>query len=124
MANPIFSSTGDYPSVMNAQIAENSRKEGRLRSRLPVFSEKWINKIRGTSDFFGLNYYTSRYIEATLKPSGKNPSIQRDRMYDEKVKPEWIQSKSKWLYSVPQGLGDVLRYVSIVKLHNIFRRIT
>ena len=109
MAHPIFTSTGDYPSVMITQIANNSKNEGRLWSRLPTFSEEWLQKIRGSADFFGINYYTSRFIEATLNPSGKNPSIQRDKMFNEKVRPEWIQSESKWLYSVPEGIGDILR---------------
>lgn len=109
LAHPIFSAKGDYPQVMITQIAKNSENEGRLWSRLPEFSPKWIEKIRGSSDFFGLNYYTSRYVEVPVEPIGDNPSIVRDRMYERIVKPEWVQSASDWLYSVPQGLGDILR---------------
>lgn len=94
---------------MISQIAKNSEQEGRLWSRLPKFSDNWIETIRGSSDFFGLNYYTSRYVEIPMKPIGDNPSISRDRMYERVVKPEWIQSGSEWLYSVPKGLGDILR---------------
>lgn len=94
---------------MITQIGKNSEKEGRLWSRLPEFSNDWIEKIRGSSDFFGLNYYTSRYVKISIEPIGDNPSIIRDRMYERVIKPEWIQSASGWLYSVPQGLGDILR---------------
>lgn len=94
---------------MVTQIANNSIKEGRLRSRLPTFSAEWKAKIRGSADFFGLNYYTSRFIELPLEPIGANPSIERDRIYEWKIKPEWKQAESEWLYSVPEGLGDVLR---------------
>lgn len=84
--------------------------ERRSRSRLPIFSEEWIEKIRGSADFLGLNYYTSRIIELPLEPVGENPSIERDRMFEWKIRSEWKQAESKWLYSVPEGLGDVLRF--------------
>ena len=45
-ANPIFSQVGDYPNIIKERIAENSKYEGLAKSRLPVFSEKWINYIR------------------------------------------------------------------------------
>lgn len=90
-------------------IANNSKSEGRTRSRLPTFSPFWIEQIRGSADFFGINYYTSRYVEASQKPTGPNPSINRDRSYERIVKPEWVPSASEWLFSVPEGLRDILR---------------
>lgn len=96
---------------MITQIASNSIREGRSWSRLPTFSEEWINLIRGSADFLGLNYYTSRFIEVSDKPIGVNPSYNRDMNLKFIVKPEWKQSASSWLYSVPQGLGDILRYL-------------
>lgn len=53
-AHPIFSAEGNYPAIMRADIANNSIHEGRPRSRLPIFSQEWIDKIRGSSDFLGL----------------------------------------------------------------------
>ncbi|XP_055325700.1 myrosinase 1-like [Sitodiplosis mosellana] len=111
VAHPIFSSKGGYPSVMFDQIAKNSEKEGRLRSRLPEFSADWIEKIRGSADFLGLNYYTSRYVEISIEPIGDNPSIVRDKSYKEVIKPVWVKSASEWLYSFPQGLGDILKWI-------------
>lgn len=96
---------------MISQIANNSLQEGRLRSRLPTFSSEWIEKIRGSADFLGLNYYTSRLIEVPLAPEGPNPSIERDKMYKRVLKPEWTPSASDWLYSVPEGVGDILRWI-------------
>lgn len=95
---------------MIQQIANNSFHEGRLISRLPVFSEHWIAKIRGSADFLGLNYYTSRMVDVNgYEKTGENPSIQRDRMYQRKIKDEWKHGHSDWLYSLPNGLGDILR---------------
>ena len=108
-ANPIFGQ-GNYPSVMVQQIANNSLYEGRSRSRLPEFSENWIAKIRGSADFLGLNYYTSRMVDVNgYEINVQNPSFQRDRMYQRKVNDEWRHGHSNWLYSVPNGLGDILR---------------
>lgn len=108
-AGPIFSMRGNYPAVMITQIASNSIREGRSWSRLPTFSEQWVNTIRGSADFLGLNYYTSRYVDTLEKPVGPNPSFQRDMNLQLLVKDNWKQSASSWLYSVPQGLGDILR---------------
>lgn len=96
---------------MITQISSNSIREGRAWSRLPVFSDRWVETIRGTADFLGLNYYTSRFIELADHPVGPNPSHQRDRNMVEIIKPEWKASASDWLYSVPQGLGDILRWI-------------
>ena len=46
MAHPIFSKNGDYPKVMRDRIAENSRISGYPKSRLPSFSNDWINYIK------------------------------------------------------------------------------
>lgn len=94
---------------MITQIASNSIREGRTWSRLPIFSQKWIDMIKGSADFLGLNYYTSRYVEVLKEPVGRKPSIYRDMMLNFTVKPEWKRSRSDWLYSVPSGLGDILR---------------
>lgn len=96
---------------MQTSINSNSIREGRSWSRLPTLSQKWKETIRGSADFFGLNYYTSRYVELSTTPNGFDPSWERDSNLKQHVKPEWKQAKSKWLYAVPQGLGDILRYL-------------
>lgn len=108
-AHPIFSATGGYPPVMIEQINRNSIEEGRSRSRLPEMSTYWKNKIKGSADFLGLNYYTSRIVELRQKPTGPNPSWERDSRIEEIIHPDWTGSQSKWLFSVPSGLGDLLR---------------
>ena len=94
---------------MITTIASNSIREGRSWSRLPSFTDKWIETIRGSADFLGLNYYTSRYAEVNQEPAGPQPSYERDTNLKFTIKPEWKASASKWLYSVPKGIGDILR---------------
>lgn len=96
---------------MITQIASNSIREGRSWSRLPTFSDRWVKMLRGSADFLGLNYYSSRVVEIAPEPQGRSPSFTRDMNLKMTVKPEWKQSASDWLYSVPQGLGDILRFV-------------
>lgn len=112
-AAPIFSSTGNYPAIMIEEIANNSLSEGRSSSRLPTFSKTWIDMIRGSADFLGLNYYTSRMVEKMDEPKGPSPSYLRDRKLIETTKPNWKHAVTDYLYSVPQGIGDILRYLEI-----------
>lgn len=113
-ANPIFSKTGNYPSLMRTQVNRISTREGRSRSRLPVFNERWIEAIRGSVDFLGLNYYTSNTVESTEMPEGQVPSYNSDALTRYGVKPEWKRAASEWLSSVPLGLRDLLRYCSFL----------
>ncbi|XP_047505951.1 myrosinase 1-like [Pieris napi] len=67
---PIYSKTGGWPPSVEKRIAEISAKQGYSRSRLPEFTQEEIEFIKGTYDFYGLNYYTSRLVE-TAKPGEK-----------------------------------------------------
>lgn len=109
--HPIFSAEGNYPEVMITQIANNSIREGRPWSRLPTLSSAWIELIRGSADFLGLNYYTSRLIKLEDVNVDSHPSWEHDSRINSYVLPEWKQARSEWLYMVPEGLGDILRYI-------------
>lgn len=95
--------------MMREQIDMNSIREGRNHSRLPTLSDYWIDQLRGSADFLGLNYYTSRYVELLKEPAGVDPSQDRDTMLNQTVKPNWKKANLFFLYSVPAGLGDLLR---------------
>lgn len=53
---------GDWPPQMKGIIAYKSAKQGFKRSRLPDFTPEEVEYIRGTSDMFGLNHYSSSYV--------------------------------------------------------------
>ena len=44
------------------QIGRKSAAQGFSKSRLPEFTAAEIQQLKGSADFFGLNYYTSGYI--------------------------------------------------------------
>lgn len=105
---------------MIEQISENSMQENRSWSRLPEFTEKWIDIIHGSADFLALNYYTSLVVERMNNPEGNNPSHYRDKGLKRSARPEWKRAKSYWLHSIPSGLGDILRYVLFVQYNMLF----
>lgn len=107
---------GGYPPVMRHRIDTNSRREGRTWSRLPQLSSKWVATIKGTTDFFSLNYYTSRQVvelnDNNAAAEGiEIPSWSYDLHLSHSASYQWKQSQLKWLYSVPEGMGDILRWI-------------
>ncbi|XP_032684092.1 myrosinase 1-like isoform X3 [Odontomachus brunneus] len=106
ITSPIYSKTGDYPEVVKHHIAENSKLEGFSKSILPKFSPEWIHYIKGTSDFLGLNHYTSRLVETV-------PHVNGQAWYEYSginmtIDPSWPLGGSKWLRVVPDGLQQII----------------
>ncbi|KAL0850752.1 hypothetical protein ABMA28_006694 [Loxostege sticticalis] len=109
-AHPIFSAQGDYPPVMRTRVDANSLRHHYSRSRLPHFTAEEITAIRGSSDFLGLNHYTT-YLARKIGSTGTVP------LYDEDVgaafsqREDWPKSNSTWLKVVPWGLRKTLNWV-------------
>ncbi|OWR52398.1 seminal fluid protein CSSFP001 [Danaus plexippus plexippus] len=107
-ANPIFSKLGDFPSVVKEKVAARSQMQGFPRSRLPELTPEEIEFVKGSSDFFGLNHYTTFLTYVSKFP------IQYPTFYyaDIEVLPyqpdEWNSSYSKWMKVVPWGFYKVL----------------
>lgn len=66
-AEPIFGANGDYPEVMRRVLGR----------RLPAFSPVMKKMVRRTSDFFGINWYTSRMCSSNtiLRTAAALPSL-------------------------------------------------
>lgn len=111
-ANPIYSANGDYPAIIRQRVDANSLAELRGWSRLPVFSADEIAMVQGSADFFGLSYFTSRKATpATDLSIFVNPSLYRDLAIIATVDPTWPQAKSAWLYSIPDGMFQILLWI-------------
>ncbi|XP_012287125.1 myrosinase 1 [Orussus abietinus] len=108
--DPIFSEHGDYPRLMRELVADKSKAGGFPRSRLPEFSREWVDYIRGSSDFLGVNYYTANVVE--YGTVGPDPSYFRDQGVNEYFHPSWKPTASDWLYQVPQSFGKTLRRIA------------
>lgn len=111
-AHPIYTETGGYPQVMIDEIDSRSKREGRPWSRLPEMSERTKNYIKGTADFLGYNYYSSRFVEldtSDYDPTA-TPSCSSDARIIYSIDKSWKRAKSEWLYSVPEGLRGLLNW--------------
>lgn len=118
-AHPIFHRDGNYPPIMIDTINNRSKAESRLWSRLPTLSRPRQRGDPIASDFFGLNYYTSRIVSLANRDDSVPPSMQKDAQFNVTVDPLWHRAKSTWLYSVPVGLGDLLRFKLMTHLFQI-----
>lgn len=105
-AHPLF--IGDYPKIVKERVARFSAEEGFTKSRLPEFTKEELEFVKGTSDFFGLNYYTST-VTKNDNTLYSNISMGKDCACLQYKKKEWPKAKSIWLYSHPEGLTNTLR---------------
>eukprot|EP01018_Ginkgo_biloba_P033145 Gb_41722 [translate_table: standard] len=84
-------------------------------ARLPKFSKLQSRLLKGSYDFVGLNYYTSRYAANNPKPP--NPH-ETDYAQDSRVNLTTERNGvsigpragSDWLYVYPPGIRDLLKY--------------
>ncbi len=102
-ADPVY--FGDYPQVMRE----------RLGDRLPKFSPEEAKLLKGSSDFFGLNHYTTTYTaeeKAGTKSSIKgNGGISEDQGVSLTQDPEWPLTAMDWAV-VPWGCRNLLQWIA------------
>ncbi|KOB58201.1 Glycoside hydrolase [Operophtera brumata] len=77
-SHPIFSSKGGFPERAIKRVLERSTEQGFIRSRLPELSDEEIEYIKGTSDFFGMNHYSTRFYTPYTPGSYEVPSYNDD----------------------------------------------
>jgi beta-glucosidase/6-phospho-beta-glucosidase/beta-galactosidase len=115
-AHPIFGKHGNYPRIMIDRIGELSRQQGFSKSRLPEFTSDEIKMIHKTSDFFGINSYTSVYVtsndDVTNPAKHAVPSFPHDMGTIESQDESWPRSGSVWL--------RVIHHVSLACLLTAF----
>jgi len=110
-ADPIWK--GDYPESMKTRCGQ----------RLPSFTEEEKELVKGTSDFFGLNHYSTAYA---FKPKGKAETtsmwgnVQSGGYFDDQDcelldDPEWARTDMDWGV-VPWGLRRLCLYI-----HNTYQ---
>ena len=103
--DPIYK--GDYPAVMRERVG----------ARLPAFTEEERNQLLGSSDFFGLNHYTTLYA-ANARPGEKitagiydNIGIASDQDVQLSADPAWRKTDMGWAI-VPWGLRKLLEWIA------------
>ncbi|RMG59499.1 MAG: beta-glucosidase [Bacteroidetes bacterium] len=103
-ADPVY--RGDYPAVMRERLGE----------RLPTFSEAEKVKLTGSSDFFGLNHYTTSYA-AQAQPGDDlyagiygNGGLSEDQAVKLSADPTWEKTSMGWTI-VPWGCRKLLQWI-------------
>jgi len=103
-ADPVY--FGDYPEVMKT----------RLGDRLPKFTEVEKKLLKGSSDFFGLNHYTTMYA-ANFNPETSAPQdvygnggISEDQDVELFVDKKWGRTSMGWAI-VPWGCRKLLEWI-------------
>lgn len=104
-ADPFF--FGDYPATMRSRVGV----------RLPRFTTKEADLVKGSLDFMGINHYTTfytkddnstyikKFLNDTLADSGSISLPFRDG------KPIGDKANSIWLYIVPGSMRSLMNYV-------------
>lgn len=104
-ADPIY--FGHYPDCMRDYCGD----------RLPKFTETQRNRIKGSSDYFGLNHYTAKYIQYKKSnestPKGWDTDQQSIESYiDKEGKLIGPPADSSWLHVVPWAYYEVIMWVT------------
>lgn len=80
------------------RIAERSKLQGYESSRLPEFTPEEIEYIKGTSDFFGLNHYSSDIVYYVGEYGEDTPGFYNDQSTASTVDPNWGTSQASWIH--------------------------
>ncbi|TPX11626.1 uncharacterized protein E0L32_007605 [Thyridium curvatum] len=93
----------DYPASMRAQLGD----------RLPCFTAEEQRLIRGSSEFYGMNSYTSHFIKHRDGPPEENDAkgniVRMDTNKDGKER--GTESDTPWLRTAPWGWAKLLRWI-------------
>jgi beta-glucosidase len=98
LTDPFF--FGDYPFEMRAILG----------ARLPHFTEEEQKDLVGSTDFLGLNHYSSLYA-ADSKEDSSNDGYWSDMHVDFSSDPSWKKNFMGWSI-VPDGCRDLLLWIS------------
>ncbi|KAG1893155.1 glycoside hydrolase superfamily [Suillus fuscotomentosus] len=100
-ADPIY--LGHYPEFMKQMLQE----------RLPAFTPEELKVVNGSSDFYGMNTYTTHLCRA-----GGDDEFQGFVEYTF-IRPDGTQlAHCAWLQDYPEGFRDLLNYIwKRYKLH-------
>jgi beta-glucosidase len=101
-ADPIYK-TGDYPASMREQLGD----------RLPTFSEAEKELVLGSSDFYGMNSYTTFFVQHRDEPAELNDNsgnIVKTTVNSE-GKSRGPEAPTYWLATCPEGFRKLLSWI-------------
>lgn len=108
LLNPILVN-GDYPEIVKKRLNELSVEEGILRRKLLDFTTDEKEMIKNSTDFLGLNIYTSFLVKENREKL--NFSFRNDYNATIFQNSNWEKSQSKWLKVTPWALRKFLKWI-------------
>ncbi|XP_050257713.1 beta-glucosidase 24-like [Quercus robur] len=98
---------GHYPRIMRRLV----------KDRLPTFTKKEKKMIKGSFDFIGINYYTSRYAKNLLPDLHATPEYSTDYLTNTTAYKDGVPigpraTESSYIYLYPIGLQKLLEFVN------------
>ncbi|KAJ3536414.1 hypothetical protein NM208_g6724 [Fusarium decemcellulare] len=100
-ADPLY--LGDYPSSMREQLGD----------RLPAWSKDEGELVKGSNDFFGLDYYTSVFAKHKNTPAPLDDTEGNVQVLqvDKNGKPIGPETDSPWLRPSADGFRKLLNFI-------------
>ncbi|KAJ5862707.1 hypothetical protein N7455_006775 [Penicillium solitum] len=101
-ADPLYK-TGDYPASMRAQLG----------GRLPRFTEEESKLVFGSSDFYGMNSYTTFFVKHTTSAPDVSDHKGNVEIFDENKQgvSRGEESDTPWLRTAPGGFRKLLNWI-------------
>ncbi|KAJ5721789.1 uncharacterized protein N7483_009723 [Penicillium malachiteum] len=101
-ADPVYK-TGDYPASMRAQLGD----------RLPRFTPEESELVLGSSEFYGMNSYTTFFMKHKDTPPDINDHKGNVEILDENKNgvPRGEESDTEWLRAAPWGFRKLLNWI-------------
>ena len=97
--------------VMRSKIDEKSFVQGFEESRLPQFSEQDSAMILNSSDFLGINCYTTNIVY-TQESDIEDISFFADQDVSSYQDDTWYAAGSAWLKVTPWGIRQALNWAN------------
>lgn len=99
---------------MKDSIELASKEQGFPRSRLPKFTDAEIERVRGTYDFMGLNFYSTNLVEDSHEGYDIDTiHFNNDAQVKESKDPKWPTSAAEWL--------TVSEHVNNIRIDNLLK---
>lgn len=102
-ADPVYGKEGDYPASMRAQLGD----------RLPRFTPEEKALVQGSSDFYGMNSYTSfyaRHLDGPPSESDYRGNVEFLK-HNKDGKPRGKETDTPWLAHTPWGWAKTIRWI-------------
>jgi len=104
-ADPVYGKGAvEYPSVMREQLGD----------RLPTFTEEEEKLVRGSSDFYGMNSYTSFFVKHLETPPeiwDHQGNIEKLTTNKQGVARGPESESTEWLATCPWGFRNLLKWI-------------